>query len=120
MSTTLHDMWEATDPPEPGVNHRPLRTYDAIASILAEREGHRVSRARVEQICRNAEKKIRRALRNDPVILEWLRKARRGESTTRDASADQNGTVRRRSPTGTIKSDSHEWARDAHARRSET
>jgi hypothetical protein len=47
-----------------------LRSYGEIAAILTDRDGSNVSEEQVRQICGAAERKIARALWNDPVV--WM------------------------------------------------
>jgi hypothetical protein len=49
-----------------------LRSYGEIAAMLADRDGSDVSEERVRQICGAAERKIARALWNDPVVWKLL------------------------------------------------
>jgi len=49
-----------------------LRSYGEIAAILSDRDGSSISEECVRQICGAAEKKIARALWNDPVVRMLL------------------------------------------------
>lgn len=58
--------------PECGSRTLAARTYSQIAALLTAREGVPSNPASVKQTCQAAERKLVRALRNDPLLREWI------------------------------------------------
>lgn len=68
----------ACEAPPRGEHHQfpAIRSFEEIAQILTQREGTDISPADVGRICRDAERKLGGALRDEPAIRRWLARPR--------------------------------------------